>query len=130
MIARSSALTSVGLRYTDERGSASNRHCWDIGSAEFMRSTIARRSARPRIKSGGFVPKRSYEGGRLILRLRIAASTTGERQQWQACTIVSDSRRRFTRRSSSARRAGSLPSLVLIAIGRAFIGSAVAIWLI
>src|SRR5262244_155597 len=128
MIARSSALTSVGLRYTDERGSASNRHCWDIGSAEFTRSTIARRSAR--LSCRAFVPKRSYEGGRLILRLRIAASTTGERQQWQACTIVSDSRRRFTRRSSSARRAGSLPSLVLIAIGRAFIGSAVAIWLI
>src|SRR5215831_3570989 len=77
-----------------------------------------------------FAAKRSYEGGRLILRLRIAASTTGERQQWQACTIVSGSRRRFMRRSSSARRAGSLPSLVLIAIGRAFIGSPVAIWLI
>src|SRR5262249_5626805 len=128
MIARSSALTSVGLRYTDERGSASNRHCWDIGSAEFTRSTIVRRSAR--LSCRAFVPKRSYEGGRLILRLRIAASTTGERQQWQACTIVSGLRRRFTRRSSSARRAGSLPSLVLIAIGRAFIGSAVAIWLI
>src|SRR6201987_885514 len=52
--------------------------------------------------------KRSYEGGRLILRLRIAASTTGERQRWQACTIVSGSRRRFMRRSSSARRAGSV----------------------
>src|SRR5499426_3368376 len=128
MIARSSALTSVGLRYTDERGSASNRHCWEIGSAEFTRSTIVRRSAR--LSCRAFVPKRSYEGGRLILRLRIAASTTGERQQWQACTIVSDSIRRFTRRSSSARRAGSLPSLVLIAIGRAFIGSPVAIWLI
>src|SRR5262245_65400547 len=128
MIARAAALTSAGLRYTDERGSASNRHCWDIGSAGFMHSTIARRSAR--LSCRAFVPKRSYEGGRLILRLRIAASTTGERQQWQACTIVSDSRRRFTRRSSSARRAGSLPSLVLIAIGRAFIGSPVAIWLI
>src|SRR5262244_1050940 len=55
MIARSSALTSVGLRYTDERGSASNRHCWDIGSAEFTRSTIARRSAR--LSCRAFVPK-------------------------------------------------------------------------
>src|SRR6187200_2168830 len=44
MIARSSALTSAGLLYTDERGSASNRHCCDIGSAGFMRSTIACRS--------------------------------------------------------------------------------------
>src|ERR1700745_2788323 len=73
--------------------------------------------------------KRSYESGRLILRLRIAASTTGERLQWQACTIVSGSRRRFMRQSNSARRAGSLPSLALIAIGRASTGSPAAIWL-
>src|SRR5215813_11756147 len=58
MIARSSALTSVGLRYTDERGSASNRHCWDIGSAEFTRSTIARRSAR--LSCRAFVPKNHF----------------------------------------------------------------------
>jgi hypothetical protein len=32
--------------HTDERGSASNRHCCDIGSAGFTGSTIACRSAR------------------------------------------------------------------------------------
>src|SRR5215831_2853098 len=58
MIARSSALTSAGLRYTDERGSASNRHCWDIGSAEFTRSTIVRRSAR--LSCRAFVPKNHF----------------------------------------------------------------------
>jgi hypothetical protein len=36
---------------------ASIRHCCDIGSPLFSRSTIGRRSARPRIKSSGFVPK-------------------------------------------------------------------------
>src|SRR5215471_2742579 len=60
MIERSSALTSAGLRYTDERGTANNRHCWDIGSTGFISSTIARRSAP--LSSRAFVPKRSYEG--------------------------------------------------------------------
>src|SRR5215831_3756233 len=58
MIARSSALTSAGLRYTDERGSASNRHCWEIGNAGFMRSTIARCSAR--LSCRAFVPKNHF----------------------------------------------------------------------
>src|ERR1700746_4230457 len=128
MIVRSCSLTSAGRRYIEERDTANNRHCCDTGSVGSVRSTSARRSAR--LICRAFVPKRSYEGGRLILRLRIAASTTGERQQWQACTIVSGLRQQVMRRSSSARRAGSLPSLVLIAIGRAFIGSPVAIWLI
>src|SRR5438874_10120167 len=55
MIARSAAPTSASFRYTDERGNASNRHCWNIGSAGFMRSTIARRSAR--LSCRAFVPK-------------------------------------------------------------------------
>jgi hypothetical protein len=36
-------------------GSASNRHCWEIGSAGFMRSTTGRRSAR--LSCRAFVPK-------------------------------------------------------------------------
>src|SRR5215472_3139471 len=55
MIARSSALTLAGLRYTDEQGSASNRHCCDIGGAGFTRSTIACRSTR--LSCRAFVPK-------------------------------------------------------------------------
>src|SRR5437763_14875430 len=58
MIARSAAPTSASFRYTDERGSASNRHCWDIGSAGFMRSTMARRSAR--LSCRAFVPKNHF----------------------------------------------------------------------
>src|SRR5215472_12232952 len=58
MIARSSALTLAGLRYTDERGSASNQHCCDIGSAGFTRSTIACRSTR--LSYRAFVPKNHF----------------------------------------------------------------------
>src|SRR5207248_5258740 len=58
MIARSAAPTSASFRYTDERGNASNRHCWNIGSAGFMRSTIARRSAR--LSCRAFVPKNHF----------------------------------------------------------------------
>src|SRR5262249_40662926 len=79
MIARSSALSSAGRWSSEERDTASNRHCCEIGSTGFTPSIIARRSAR--LSCRAFVPKRSYERGRLILRLRIAASTTGERQQ-------------------------------------------------
>src|SRR5437868_11118907 len=58
MIARSAAPTSASFRYTDERGNASNRHCWDIGGVGFMRSTIARRS--PRLSCRAFVPKNHF----------------------------------------------------------------------
>src|SRR5438270_11426707 len=58
MIGRSAAPTSASFRYTDERGNASNRHCWNIGSAGFMRSTIARRSAR--LSCRAFVPKNHF----------------------------------------------------------------------
>src|SRR5437660_4348416 len=59
MIARSCALTSAGLRYTDERGNASNRHCGDVGSAGLLRSTIARRAAR--LSCRAFVPKNRFQ---------------------------------------------------------------------
>jgi hypothetical protein len=47
-------------RRTDDRLTDCNRHRWDTGSAGFSRSTSARRCARSRIKSRGFVPKKSF----------------------------------------------------------------------
>ena len=72
----------------------------------------------PRVSQCSF-ETRSYEGGRLVLCLRLLRRQLGELRQWQACTTVRDPRRRVMRQSNSARRVGSSPSLVLIAIGRA-----------
>src|SRR5262249_39074449 len=73
-----------------------------------------------------FVTKRSYEGGRLVLCLGLPRRQLRGAETMASVHDVRDPRRRFMRQSNSARRAGSLPSLVLIAIGRAFIGSPAA----
>src|SRR5215831_5484136 len=49
IIARSCALISAGLRYTDERGTANNRHCRDIGSTGFRSARLSCRAFVPKI---------------------------------------------------------------------------------